>query len=103
MKIIFFIDFFYLSTEKTKAEIAMLGFEYILDKLPNDSSKYSLIAKELKIPAEILLWAKEKRGQFVERMKDESITVYSGRGMVVGCAGAGKTTLIKKLKGEKKT
>lgn len=45
---------------------------------------------------------KEKRGRFVERMKDESITVYSGRGMVVGCAGAGKTTLVKKLK-EKKT
>lgn len=34
-------------------------------------------------------------------MKDQSITVYSGRGMVVGCAGAGKTTLVKKLKGEK--
>lgn len=34
-------------------------------------------------------------------MKDKLITVYSGRGMVVGCAGAGKTTLVKKLKGEK--
>lgn len=34
-------------------------------------------------------------------MKDKSITVYSGRGMVIGCAGAGKTTLVKKLKGEK--
>lgn len=34
-------------------------------------------------------------------MKDKSVTVYSGRGMVIGCAGAGKTTLVKKLKGEK--
>lgn len=34
-------------------------------------------------------------------MKKGSIPVYSGRGMVIGCAGAGKTTLVKKLKGEK--
>lgn len=34
-------------------------------------------------------------------MEDKSITVFSGRGMIVGCAGAGKTTLVKKLKGEK--
>lgn len=34
-------------------------------------------------------------------MKEKSITIYGGRGMVLGCAGAGKTTLIKKLKGEK--
>lgn len=26
--------------------------------------------------------------------------MFSGRGMVIGCAEAGKTTLIKKLKGE---
>lgn len=33
-------------------------------------------------------------------MKRGQISVYSGRGMVIGCAGAGKTTLVKKLKGE---
>nr|XP_034313111.1 uncharacterized protein LOC117684563 isoform X2 [Crassostrea gigas] len=61
--------------KKTKAEIAKCGFEYILDKLPNDSNKYHLIAKELKIPAEILFWTKEKRGRFVKRMEDKSITI----------------------------
>lgn len=61
--------------EKTKAEIAKCGFEYILDKLPNDSNKYHLIAKELKIPAEILFWTKEKRGRFVERMEDKLINI----------------------------
>lgn len=38
----------YFSTEKNKAEIAKCGFENILDKLPNDSNKYHLIAKECK-------------------------------------------------------
>lgn len=38
----------YFSTEKTKAEIAKCGFEYTLDKLPNDSNKYHLRAKESK-------------------------------------------------------
>lgn len=60
-----------------------------------------MIFSAVKIPVEILSWTKEKRGRFVERMKDKSVTVYSGRGMVIGCAGARKTTLVKKLKGEK--
>lgn len=34
-------------------------------------------------------------------MKRGKVSVYSGRGMVIGCAGAGKTTLVKKLKGER--
>ena len=34
-------------------------------------------------------------------MKRGKISVYSGRGMVIGCAEAGKTTLVKKLKGER--
>ena len=33
-------------------------------------------------------------------MNRGKISVYSGRGMVIGCARAGKTTLVKKLKGE---
>ena len=33
-------------------------------------------------------------------MKAESISVYNGRAMVVGCARAGKTTLVKKIKGD---
>jgi GTPase SAR1 family protein len=37
---------------------------------------------------------------FVKNYKKGSTKVYCGRGMVVGCFGAGKTTLVKKLKGE---
>ena len=34
-------------------------------------------------------------------MKVGSIPVYNGRAMVIGCAKAGKTTLVKKIKGDK--
>ena len=30
-----------------------------------------------------------------------NISVFNGRAMVIGCAGAGKTTLVKKIKGDK--
>ena len=41
------------------------------------------------------------RGNFVKSMQSGSNSVYIGRGMVIGCAQAGKSTLVKKLKGEK--
>ena len=34
-------------------------------------------------------------------MKDGNISVFNGRAMVIGCARAGKTTLVKKIKGDK--
>ena len=34
-------------------------------------------------------------------MKAGNISVYNGRAMVIGCARAGKTTLVKKIKGDK--
>ena len=33
-------------------------------------------------------------------MKAGDISVYNGRAMVIGCAYAGKTTLVKKIKGD---
>ena len=33
-------------------------------------------------------------------MKAGDISVYNGRAMVIGCARAGKTTLVKKIKGD---
>ena len=49
---------------------------------------------------EILSWNVENRAKFVTSMKEGRISVWSSRAMVIGCAGAGKTTLVKKLKGE---
>ena len=51
------------------------------------------------IPQEILHWSLDDRHKFVTSMKDGNISVYNSRGIVIGCARAGKTTLVKKLRG----
>ena len=52
------------------------------------------------IPHEILYWNLEVRKKFIRSMKAGDISVYNGRAMVTGCAYAGKTTLVKKIKGD---
>ena len=55
----------------------------------------------VKIPQEILHWSSQNREKFVRSMDVGSIPVYNGRALVIGCARAGKTTLVKKIKGDK--
>lgn len=43
----------------------------------------------------------DKRQQFVESMNKGCIPEYSGRGIMIGSAGAGKINLVKKLRGKK--
>lgn len=90
-----------LLDETIDTEICRLKLDYLLGELTNVSSKFSQIATKLNIPPEILSWSKDNRRRFVDSMKAGQISVYTGRVMVIGCAEAGKTTLVKKLKGEK--
>ena len=62
---------------------------------------FFLLILIVNIPQEILYWSLVDREKFVKSMKDGNIFAYNARGMVIGCARAGKTTLVKKLKGEK--
>nr|XP_022303467.1 uncharacterized protein LOC111111025 isoform X2 [Crassostrea virginica] len=87
--------------EKIEADIDKLGIEYLLQELPRDTKMLPIIAKKLSIPQEILHWSLDDRQKFVTSMKDGNISVYNSRGMVIGCARAGKTTLVKKLRGER--
>lgn len=48
-----------------------------------------------KIPQEIFYWKLKDRKTYVKSMKKGKISVYNGRGMVIGCARAGKSTLVK--------
>ena len=63
--------------------------------------KFFLTILTVKIPQEILYWSLENREKFVRSMKVGNISVFNGRAMVIGCARAGKTTLVKKIKGDK--
>ncbi|XP_078326477.1 uncharacterized protein LOC111124123 isoform X3 [Crassostrea virginica] len=84
-----------------EADIDQYGINVLLQRLPNDQRMFPAIAKKLSVPLEILRWSQKDRERFVKSMKRGKISVYSGRGMVIGCAEAGKTTLVKKLKGER--
>ena len=63
--------------------------------------KFFLTILTVKIPQEILYWSLENREKFVISMKVGNISVFNGRAMVIGCARAGKTTLVKKIRGDK--
>lgn len=54
-----------------------------------------------KIPQEISSWSRSKTEKFAKSMKAGQISVFNGRALVIGCANAGKTTLVKKIKGDK--
>nr|XP_022305965.1 uncharacterized protein LOC111112627 isoform X3 [Crassostrea virginica] len=82
-------------------DIERLGIDYLLHSLPLDQRTFPMIAEKLNIPHEILNWSLENREKFVRSMKAGNIPVYNGRAMVIGCARAGKTTLVKKIKGDK--
>ena len=64
-------------------------------------NSFFLTILTVKIPIEILFWSLENREKFVRSMTVGSISVYNGRAMVIGCAEAGKTTLVKKIKGDR--
>ena len=65
------------------------------------SFKFFLTILTVKIPQEILYWSLENREKFVISMKVGNSSVFNGRAMVIGCARAGKTTLVKKIRGDK--
>nr|XP_022316071.1 uncharacterized protein LOC111119843 isoform X2 [Crassostrea virginica] len=89
------------STSDIKEDIDSLGIDYLRHNLPSDHRTFPMIAEKLEIPQEILYWSLENREKFVRSMKVGNISVFNGRAMVIGCARAGKTTLVKKIKGDK--
>ena len=64
-------------------------------------NNFIFIILTVNIPQEILYWSLQNRVKFVRSMKAGNISVYNGRAMVIGCAHAGKTTLVKKIKGDR--
>ncbi|XP_078321794.1 uncharacterized protein LOC111112647 [Crassostrea virginica] len=85
---------------RVNEDIERLGIDYLRHSLPRDLRTYPMIAAILKIPQEILYWSLENREKFIRSMNVGNISVFNGRAMVIGCARAGKTTLVKKIKGD---
>ncbi|XP_055999077.1 uncharacterized protein LOC125656784 isoform X1 [Ostrea edulis] len=86
--------------DEVKNQIKKRGIDF-LSSLSSEHEKYcNGIAHILTVPVEVLGMPKEDIETFIRNYKKGSTKVYCGRGMVVGCFEAGKTTLVKKLKGE---
>jgi hypothetical protein len=51
----------------------------------------------VKIPLEVLAWDIDRRRRYKNNIKLGKQKVYDARGMLVGCTGAGKTSLLRKL------
>ncbi|XP_055999742.1 uncharacterized protein LOC125656545 [Ostrea edulis] len=90
----------YSVPDEVKNQIENQGIDF-LRSMSSEHEKYrNGIAQILQVPVEVLGMSNEDIETFIRNYKKGSTKVYCGRGMVVGYFGAGKTTLVKKLKGE---
>ncbi|XP_056015017.1 uncharacterized protein LOC125676215 isoform X3 [Ostrea edulis] len=85
--------------EMYKLFIDRLQLDILTHCTVSDKRIHYRISKRLEVPMEILDWDQEARERYVEYAKRGTQTVHHARGMIVGCAEAGKTTLLKRLLG----
>ncbi|XP_062594581.1 uncharacterized protein LOC134256001 [Saccostrea cucullata] len=69
----------------------------------SDRGIHNRISQRLNIPEEVLRWDIHGRERFVKNSKLGSVQIFRARGMIVGCTGAGKTSLLRKLHGRERT
>ncbi|XP_062602580.1 uncharacterized protein LOC134264294 [Saccostrea cucullata] len=77
--------------------INKLGLDIIKHCTVSDQNIHGKIFECLKVPEEILQWGQEARKEYVECAKRGTQEIHHARGMIVGCAQAGKTTPLKRL------
>ncbi|XP_062601962.1 uncharacterized protein LOC134263594 [Saccostrea cucullata] len=68
-------------------------------RMLSDSTFRGKIIDILKVPQEVLEWGQKARERYTEYANKGTQTIHHARGMIVGCAAAGKTTLLKRLLG----
>ncbi|XP_061194745.1 leucine-rich repeat serine/threonine-protein kinase 2-like [Saccostrea echinata] len=75
-----------------------MDVDIIAHKTIHDVCIHEAVIRLLRIPKEVLEWDDERRERFVQELKDGKVRVHRARIIIVGCAGAGKTTLVERLK-----
>ncbi|XP_062568103.1 cyclic GMP-binding protein C-like isoform X1 [Saccostrea cucullata] len=81
----------------TEKLIVKLDLGIIPHPTITDTNIHPLVSRILKIPEEILRWEYDQRLKFLKSIREESIEMFRGRAMIVGCVGAGKTTFLRRL------
>ncbi|XP_061187464.1 uncharacterized protein LOC133195594 isoform X2 [Saccostrea echinata] len=77
--------------------IDRIGLEILDHPTIEDSSIHQMISKKLCIPLEILTLGREGYSRFVDLLRKEESEISHASVMILGCGGAGKTTLVKRL------
>ncbi|XP_056015150.1 uncharacterized protein LOC125673654 isoform X4 [Ostrea edulis] len=94
-------DCLILPEEYTENLIQKLNVNILTHATIKDVHIHDEICKQLRIPQEVISWSDDAKRRFVHNFHKGSIEMFRARGMIVGCAGAGKTTILRRLQREK--
>ncbi|XP_062576192.1 uncharacterized protein LOC134238082 [Saccostrea cucullata] len=78
--------------------IKRLKYRILFHPVMKDNSIHKIVSKSLKIPKVILSWDEKGRKAFVKSLQEDKEDIFHARWMILGCAGVGKTTLVKKIR-----
>ncbi|XP_062600088.1 uncharacterized protein LOC134261693 [Saccostrea cucullata] len=84
--------------EYNEKVIEKMGVDIITHKTIEDCTIHKAVIKQLRIPEEVIGWNVKRKQRFIQELKHGKARIHRARVIVVGCAGAGKTTLVERLK-----
>ncbi|XP_061194945.1 uncharacterized protein LOC133203113 [Saccostrea echinata] len=89
-----------VTPEQFKVVVQRLRFDILTDYSIKDKRFHPIIEEVLNIPKGILSLGSESISKYLKDLTHGEHVVYVARGMLVGCEGAGKTSLLRRLRGE---
>ncbi|XP_062588242.1 uncharacterized protein LOC134249896 [Saccostrea cucullata] len=89
-----------VNQEQFKKMVQRLKFDILFNNTIADKTCHQIIENELSIPKGILSLGKEGISNYIDSLKTGEHRVYVARGMLVGCEGVGKTSLLYRLQGK---
>ncbi|XP_062617498.1 uncharacterized protein LOC134279156 [Saccostrea cucullata] len=89
-----------LSPDQFKNLVQRLKFDILSNNSITDETCHHIIEEKLNIPKGILSLGKEGIQNYLRDLRSGEHKVFVARGMLVGCEGAGKTSLLLRLQGK---
>ncbi|XP_062617497.1 uncharacterized protein LOC134279152 [Saccostrea cucullata] len=89
-----------VTPEQFKVVVQRLNFDILTNNSIKDKACHPIIEEALNIPKGILSLGSEGISKYLEELTHGDHVVFVARGMLVGCEGAGKTSLLRRLRGD---
>ncbi|XP_061186832.1 uncharacterized protein LOC133194953 [Saccostrea echinata] len=86
-----------VSSKDNDVLMERLGLEILIHPTIEDSSIHKEVALKLKIPLEVLSLGRNGYPAFLKLLQMEKSEICHAQGLILGCKGVGKTTLLKRL------